>query len=78
MFDLALETGYIIKEGMKYIVPELPEYPKSYKKEIENNEEFWEQMFNNTTMVETIENSLRVSVNQTDLFKINEGLNAED
>lgn len=78
LFDLALETGYIIKEGMKYIVPELPEYPKSYKKEIENNEEFWEQMFNNTTMVETIENSLRVSVNQTDIFKINGVLNAED
>jgi len=69
LFDLALETGFIMKDGMKYIAPELPDYPKSYKKEIENNESFWNRMFKETTMIETIENALRVSVDQTDLFK---------
>lgn len=69
LFDLALETGYVEKEGMKYIVPELPEFPKAYRKELENSEEFWTMMFDKTTMVETIENSLRVSVDQSILFK---------
>lgn len=68
LFDLALETGYIMKEGMKYLAPGLPEYPKSYRKEIEDLDDFWKQMFEKTNFIRTIEDSLKVSVDQTSLF----------
>lgn len=68
LFDLALETGFILKEGMKYSVPEVPEFEKAWKKDIENSDEFWKIMFEKTTMVKTIENSVKVSTDQSSLF----------
>jgi len=69
LFDLALQTGYIVKEGMKYSVPELPEVDKMWKKEMEDNEKFWDMMLKKTTFVNAIESGVKVSVDQSDLFK---------
>jgi len=76
LFDLALETGFLMKEGMMYAVPELPEFKKAWKKDIEDSEEFWTNIFENTTFVKTIEEGLKVSVDQSELFKI--GANVSD
>ena len=68
LFDLAMQTGFIEKEGMQYKVPELPEYKKQFRKNIEDSDEFWDMMFEKTTFVKTIEDGLKVSVDQSGLF----------
>lgn len=68
LFDLSLETGFLLKDGMKYFCQELPNYEKQWKKDIINNKEFWEDVLNNTNFQKVIENALSVSTNQTELF----------
>lgn len=74
LFDLALETGHIVKEGMKYAVPEIPGFEKVWKKEIEDSDEFWEMMLSNTTFRKDVENGIKVSVEQSSLFKNGENV----
>ena len=69
LWDLALETGFLEKEGNSFIVPEIPDFPKASKKKLEDNDSFWKMMFEKTTFVKTIEENLIVSVDQTGLFK---------
>lgn len=74
LFDLALETGYIVKEGIMYLVPELPNLKKAYRKDIENSDDFWTNVFDNTTFIKTLENGLTVSIDQSGLFKFGENV----
>ncbi len=72
LFDLALETGFIMKEGNMYMVPEVPEFKKSWRADVENSVEFWDMMFKDTKFISTIEEGLKVSVDQSGLFKFGE------
>ena len=72
LFDLALETGYIVKEGMKYAVPELTTFEKAWKKDIEDSDEFWNMMFEKTTFKSSIENAVKVTVDQSTIFDLKE------
>lgn len=76
LFDLALETGFVVKEGMMYLVPEVPEFKKAWRKDIEDSDEFWNMVFKQTTFVKTVEEGVKVSVDQSGLFKFGE--NVED
>ena len=75
LFDLGLETGFIMKEGIQYMVPELPEFKKQFRKNIEDSDDFWKMMFDETTFIKTIEEGLKVSVDQSGLFKFGENVN---
>lgn len=74
LFDLALETGFIMKEGNMYAVPEVPEFKKAWKVDVENSDEFWDMMFKDTKFISTIEEGLKVSVDQSGLFKFGENV----
>lgn len=72
LFDLALECGYIVKDGMKYSVPSIPDFEKAWKKDIQNSEQFWKMMFAKTDMMKVIEDSIKVSSDQSELFNAEE------
>lgn len=72
LFDLALETGHIVKEGMKYSIPAIPEFEKAWKKDIEDSDEFWNMLLDKTSFMMDVENGIKVSVEQSSLFKTGE------
>lgn len=69
LFDLALETGYIVRDGKMYAVPEVPSFAKAWKKDIEDSDAFWKMMAEQTTFFKTVEENLKVSIDQSTLFK---------
>lgn len=68
LFDLALETGFLEKSGMRYKIPEIPDFDLVWRKDVEDNDDFWNTMFTKTTFVKTIEDSIKVSVDQSEVF----------
>lgn len=71
LFDLAIEYGFITQSGAWYEVPCLSVYEgkKVRKTQIENNDEFWKQIFEETNFVETVEKSIKVSQDQSKIFE---------
>jgi len=69
LFDLALETGFLEKSGMRYKIPELPDFDLVWRKDVEDDDDFWNTMFTKTTFVKTIEDNIKVSVDQSEVFK---------
>lgn len=71
MFDLALEYGFITQSGAWYEVPCLTEYEgkKIRKSQIENNDDFWKKIFEETNFKETVEENIKVSQTQSDIFE---------
>lgn len=68
LFDLALETGYILREGKRYSVPEKPDFGLHFRKEIDNDKDFWNMMFTETTFVKEVQRAVSVSTDQSSLF----------
>lgn len=72
LFDLGLETGFLMKSGNRYYIPEISEAELYWRKDVEDSDEFWDNIFKNTKFIETIEEGLKVSVDQSGLFKTGE------
>lgn len=70
LFELAEEHGYIVNSGAWFKVPCLADYEeKSVRRDdIKYNSEFWKKIFELTDFKEVVQNSIKISRDQSLLF----------
>lgn len=70
LFELAVDYGFITTETQGwYEVPCLVDYPKTRRRDIENDRLFWKRVFEETNFAEIVEKSIAVSQDQKALFQ---------
>ena len=69
LFELAFEYGFITSETQGwYEIPCLADYGKVRRKDIQYNKDFWKRVFEETNFRETVEDAIKVSQDQKDIF----------